>query len=340
MSKQRSAKTKQKAAATIKGGYLPVRVRILGTEQRNVAEGNNNSGYDMFMFVKEHSTSTIFVTNAVRMPQIMRMNSTRSSSSANDDKELLRLVFRKFGPVDKIVLAADPKQMRPTNTNDDENMTASSIFEADGIKNFAHVTFSSSKGLKRVMSCAEEGVVLQQEELDALLLSSGINTDHDDNANSIKESNELSGVPAIAARYRARIPPLEELSARCDEIMASFEATEESERLAMEASAQPDADGFITVTKESNLVAFRTGKRGHDDGDDNGEDGGKSRGKSRKRSRKRREPRGSVELKDFYKFQMRESKRKGVEDLRKRFEEDLQTVKKMKEQKQFKPFAN
>mmetsp|Transcript_11011 Transcript_11011/g.16638 ORF Transcript_11011/g.16638 Transcript_11011/m.16638 type:complete len:346 (-) Transcript_11011:197-1234(-) len=345
MGKQKLTKsTKQKAASTIKGGYLPVRVRILAPPAPSTEQAASSS-YDTFMFVKEHSNNTVFVTNVVRISQLMNVRSANSSTATitGDDKELLRLVFRRFGSIDKIVLAANPKQMRPTssantntNTNDDtdnEGMPASSIFETEDMKKFAHVTFASSKGVKRVMSCGEDGVVLQQEELDDLLSF--------DSASIKSSSKEMSNCLAIATRYRARIPPREELSAHCDEIMASFEAAEESERLAMEASAQPDADGFITVTKDSNLVAFGSGKRGRgDDDNDDAEDAGGKRGKSRKRSRKKREPRGSVELKDFYRFQMRDAKRKGVEDLRKRFEEDLKTVKKMKEQKQFKPFAH
>ena len=47
---------------------------------------------------------------------------------------------------------------------------------------------------------------------------------------------------------------------------------------------------------------------------------------------------GSAELKDFYRFQTKESRKRGILELRKRFEEDLVRVKKLKEEKAYRPF--
>jgi len=58
----------------------------------------------------------------------------------------------------------------------------------------------------------------------------------------------------------------------------------------------------------------------------------------RARSAKENLVKGSDELKDFFRFQMRESKKRGMEELKTRFEDDLKRVKRMKEQMMYRPF--
>ena len=47
---------------------------------------------------------------------------------------------------------------------------------------------------------------------------------------------------------------------------------------------------------------------------------------------------GADELHDFYRFQRRDNRKRNLEDLRKQFEEDLRRVKRMKQEKQYRPF--
>lgn len=47
---------------------------------------------------------------------------------------------------------------------------------------------------------------------------------------------------------------------------------------------------------------------------------------------------GSDELQDFYRFQLKESKKRGLEDLKGRIQEDLKRVRQMTEDKKFRPF--
>ena len=79
-----------------------------------------------------------------------------------------------------------------------------------------------------------------------------------------------------------------------------------------------DADGFITVKNRK--------KRKREQA---------KRGSGGPRSRKRGK---EYELKNFYRFQMREQKRNQLADLRKKFENDKLQVAKMKELRKFKPF--
>ncbi|KAL3780305.1 hypothetical protein HJC23_010567, partial [Cyclotella cryptica] len=109
----------------------------------------------------------------------------------------------------------------------------------------------------------------------------------------------------------------------CNKAMSAYEHTEaEAERRAKQLAEQPDEDGFITVTHGSSTPSFgaandlekqqhhEVGKRGMD-------------------------PRGTGNKKWTI---AQELKKKEMQDLKARFEEDLEKVKKMKEERAFWPF--
>ena len=125
--------------------------------------------------------------------------------------------------------------------------------------------------------------------------------------------------------------------------MSTFEFSEaESLRRAKLAAEQPDEDGFITVTHvgSSSKVAAPSFTADFE------ENVHERRGGKRIRSRKRknnvsgdeRNRSGAGEFTDFYRFQRRDEKKKEVQDLKARFEEDLEKVRKMKEERAFRPF--
>ena len=58
---------------------------------------------------------------------------------------------------------------------------------------------------------------------------------------------------------------------------------------------------------------------------------------SKQRSRKKKSKK-QTELKNFYRFQIRQEKVEQLEELRKKFEEDKQRVTAMKDARKFKPF--
>ena len=114
-----------------------------------------------------------------------------------------------------------------------------------------------------------------------------------------------------------------------------------------------DDDGFITVSYTANVgdrVAMeengilRTATTGGGGKGGGGGERGAARGKrgteamKRARSAKGNLVKGSDELKDFYRFQKRESKKRGMEEFKSRFQDDLRRVKKMKEQNMYRPF--
>jgi len=62
--------------------------------------------------------------------------------------------------------------------------------------------------------------------------------------------------------------------------------------------------------------------------------------KGSKRNRKRKADgwRGAGKFEDFYKFQWKEGRKREGEDLKTRFEEDLEMVRRMEEERAFQPF--
>ena len=100
----------------------------------------------------------------------------------------------------------------------------------------------------------------------------------------------------------------QQLMQLCNETMAAYEDQEaEAERRAKLAAEQPDEDGFITVT-HGTTPSFGAAN------DFEEEKHGAHRRKAGKRSRKRKAT-GADELQDFYRFQMKETRKKAKEPL-------------------------
>ncbi len=145
-----------------------------------------------------------------------------------------------------------------------------------------------------------------------------------------------SGLLAVAQRYRRSCNALsrDRLLQECNAVMEAYEEADLARRRAQEAArSQPDDDGFVTVTysgggavgtkseMEESLTATTPNRR-----------------KGNKRTRKKKEAAGSAELKDFYRFQRKENRKRTMDDLRKQFDEDLKRVRRLKEEKQYRPF--
>ena len=171
--------------------------------------------------------------------------------------------------------------------------------------------------------------------------SDGFDTDSDiDNTTGNEDSNskttrELTGVLAVAQRYRDSCKFLKsrsKLMEECNAVMQAYEDAEEEKRRAQEAAkAEPDEDGFITVSY-SNAVGSKI------EFEQSATATTPSRRKGNKRSRRKKEAVGSAELKDFYRFQRAENRKRTMEDLRRQFEEDVRKVKRLKEEKEYRPF--
>ena len=369
--------------------YLPLRVRVPSPNDPSKFE-------DTFLFVKQHippghfaASKTLFVANAPFYPNV------RTSI-------LLKHLFERYGDVDKVIVAHNPrKHVDHDDDDDDDNddngennhhngsdhmnndMTAN-IFkkEIQSMGNnqssitlneqtwydqgkFAHVVFSTSKTFnkvwKQINGKNSEGVIkfgkLEMQELEdisndlfkkekkrAEMQFKGGDYVDENNYNEEEEEEEhherKSGLASLVEAKRASIPSRETLKIACERIMAKYEEAEEAaHQQQLAAKNQPDDDGFITVSYSTNVgdvvdmeesgFLGSTGTYEH-----------KRRNEAMKRNRSARQNviKGSDELKDFYRFQLKENKKRSMDELKNRFQEDLKRVKKMKEDKMFRPF--
>jgi ribosomal RNA-processing protein 7 len=161
------------------------------------------------------------------------------------------------------------------------------------------------------------------------------NSNNSNNNNDDTTSRKHAGVLAVAQRYRESCKFLKSrsnLMEECNLVMQAYEDAEEAKRRAQEAQkAEPDDDGFVTVSYSSNVgskVEFEQSATATTP----------SRRKGNKRNRKKKEAVGSGELQDFYRFQRSDTRKRTMEDLRKQFEEDVRKVKRLKEEKEYRPF--
>mmetsp|Transcript_4886 Transcript_4886/g.6611 ORF Transcript_4886/g.6611 Transcript_4886/m.6611 type:complete len:349 (+) Transcript_4886:125-1171(+) len=335
--------------------YLPIRIRVADEfstfiyvkEQQAYKNGTNNT------------SNTMFVCNALSLRGLIMQRDLHAISNATNlhsfDRYVLKEILNKFGKVENVVTASAPAVVEESHNkylNESSINIFADSFDYSTRLPFAHVIFSSNKQMKKAIKRIGEGQGINlsrleiNEMIDQFQLESKKNENADKGDDGDNDAQEpLMGIDAVIMKYKSQIPSREELSEMCDEVMAKFDAEEESEKQEMLAKTNvPDEHGFITVTKDSNIFVGSRRKRGKEDEEEAknnfviesaGFQGGGR--KASKRARKRRDNRGNSNLKDFYRFQTREYKQNEVLHLRQRFEEDLQTVKRMKEEKKFKP---
>mmetsp|Transcript_32222 Transcript_32222/g.96597 ORF Transcript_32222/g.96597 Transcript_32222/m.96597 type:complete len:384 (-) Transcript_32222:238-1389(-) len=190
----------------------------------------------------------------------------------------------------------------------------------------------SDRALRKEARAAERGNDTGDDD--------GDNDSSDDESDGDGEDGAekpLEGLDMLVHRHESARLPRSKLLEACNAVMARYEdAEEEAERRARAAKEGPDEDGFITI---SHGPSVRQNLEDEDGAAGGGAVAATGRRKTAKRSRgKKKGMGGSAELQDFYRFQMKESRKRSLHELRQRFEEDLEKVKKMKEEKKYRPF--
>lgn len=311
------------SSAPLIKGYLPVRLSL--------SSSAGDEPDDTFFFVKEHfgpDKSTLFVANAPIVPGVR-------------SRVLLKSLLGRYGQVERVTVIENPRQtVTPTTLSwTCKNPTFHKPIYSKG--RFAHVVFASSKDMKRafrsltaIMSgkTKQTGLALDRLEIQTLKdesqrLDRQDSNDESDDDDHPAESKQ--GILAVAERYRESCKAVSRsaLLEECNTVMEKFEDAEEADIRQREASkGQPDEDGFVTVSYASQSVGSKREL----------EERGRKNGS--KRTRKKKKVSGASELPDFYRYQMKEGRKQSLQDLRKRFEQDLAKVQKMKEEREYRPF--
>jgi hypothetical protein len=124
------------------------------------------------------------------------------------------------------------------------------------------------------------------------------------------------GIEAWLSKHKDSVPSLSSLRAEADEYMVAFEKRLEDEKRELERRRhEADDDGF-TVVKRKN-----TARKG---------------GQQASNIAPRKKKKNTGELKDFYRFQMKEGKRNKLAELREQFEVDKLKVERLKMTDKFK----
>ena len=100
------------------------------------------------------------------------------------------------------------------------------------------------------------------------------------------------------------------IEAQVNDFMADYDKRKEESEKKKRTLQKPDKDGWVMVTRKNPKPI---------------------QGKRHRQKRKK-------ELLNFYQFQLRESKRQHIAELRRKFEEDKQKVAEMKSKRKFRPY--
>ncbi|KAJ3036553.1 Ribosomal RNA-processing protein 7 A [Rhizophlyctis rosea] len=205
----------------------------------------------------------------------------------------------------------------------------------------AHVVFREEEAVERVMGmkvrrrvwsdAVEEGEkdgeegeragdAMYEDETDKDAM------DEDGVPGGRKKGPEPVGMEKYLLNHFHSRPPLPTLSHQVNTSLAAFESAEEQARLAAARRHNvPDEDGFVLVTRSRGRRNVNT------------DASGASVTAARPEEIKKLKPK-KLEVVDFYRFQMRESKRNQLADLRRKFEEDKEKIAKLKASRRFKPY--
>ncbi|XP_059611444.1 ribosomal RNA-processing protein 7 homolog A [Phlebotomus argentipes] len=139
-------------------------------------------------------------------------------------------------------------------------------------------------------------------------------------AKKLIAENVLLGVQRWISNYKAQYPSSEEMQSEIESFMAKFDQEKRAaEQVARNQTA--DDEGWVQVSRKSSRDAFKLTEKSIQNVTEQQE------------AKKKRK-----ELKNFYRFQVTESKKQRIVEMRKKFQEDKQKVEKMKSSRRFRPF--
>lgn len=224
----------------------------------------------------------------------------------------LKSAFRCVGPIEAVQLLENSIDHSHDNTPSTRTTSSnrSKYFDKPnqiiGFK-VAYIVFKLTKSLERALKLAKVSI---QEPEDAATANT---TEH----NSIL----CTGIEKWTNEYLNSLIDEKVLDSEVTDYMHAFEAREQEER-EMAKNTEVDADGWTVV------------KRGKAGG------GGFQQKESILKALEDKIEKGKEkkEFKNFYAFQIRESKQKHIVSLRKKFAQDKLKIEAMKKVRRFKPF--
>jgi len=291
------------------------------------------------LYVKEHSGRDAGTTgtapSAAGVTLFVGNVDLHLDMSHEDIDGYLRELMSQFGDINSVYVSAESESNKrgrkrqrtdsaggSANTNDDDdddddeeqsNGIQSVRSLTTGRARFAHVQFANKKGPASFLKVVRSG------QLDFITRAVGKKWGLSEGYSGIKNAASIR-----KGLYFMNKANVEDLKNEVNSYMVEFEEKEAVERAALKARERDvDEEGF-TVVKSRN-----TRKKSNTDSKD-------ASVKGRKRSQKKHK--GTIELKNFYRFQFREQKKETLLTLRESFAKDQDKIALLKEQRKFKPF--
>jgi len=143
---------------------------------------------------------------------------------------------------------------------------------------------------------------------------------------SDEENPILTGVKKWKREYNQSIIPeseIEKLKASIEEFVHETDTKREETKNKAEEEAEPDDDGWVTVSKKSRKKSTLGAGKSE-----------KIKARMKARAAKKQK---NKELRNFYKFQAKETKLKKLQELRDKFEADKEKQKKLIAERKFRP---
>jgi len=255
----------------------------------------------------EHGHQVFFKAHSVRVEEPSKPRD-RTLFCANlppwASVEAITRLFQRNGPVEAVHMQHEPSVTPPPPPPCPQTIfrDLSSPYNLCSGFRFAYIVFSTPQGLRNCLTKMD----LSQPFIV-----------------STPEHPVITGVKLWAQQYNSQFVPEEKVMQEVDSYMAEYDSKVAKEKLEQERLAQPDEDGWVTVTRpEKRPVKAKL------------EDKEEKKGRGKKNRRKKKK----VELKNFYSHQIKEDKMSNIRALREKFEEDKQKIAKMKQERKFRPF--
>lgn len=282
--------------------------RVKGFRVIDVPLGNGLASHQLF--IKEHNdnkdtggkSKTLFVGNV-----------DYCGERSHEEIDLyLRSIFDSYGNIESVSISKY------------SNAEADDFMNRKGRKTrFAHVVFDKKSSMKTALAASDDSYLEICKHVSdawgyASTLPSGLGKrTRREEIEKYKYENELEQVSELKENVAA--------------YMRDFEEEEELARRERERKLnEVDEDGFMPVKNRKKVkVGAVAANRDND-----------KRGTGKQRSRGDKKDKKTTELKNFYRFQIKDEKKEKLLELRRKFEEDKSRIAKMKQNRKFNPFAS
>lgn len=219
--------------------------------------------------------------------------------------EAIKRIFQANGPIEQVYFQTAPSVGPPTLPGD-------SIFRVEedpyrvgcGFK-FGYIVFERPLGVKNAMN---------KMDLSKVAVA------------STPENPIVVGVKRWAMEYNEQWKEEFKVKESIENFMVEYDKKVAEEKKAGEEMAEPDEDGWVTITRQDKKKPAAAKVAKEQEQEDRG------RGKKNRRKKKK------LVLQNFYSHQVKEDKMDRIQELRKKFEEDKLKIAKMKSERKFRPF--